>query len=325
VRAAWHERPEGGTRFALRLIAGFALRFGRGPARLALYPITAYFVLRRGTERRASRAYLERLHGRPATLWEIFRHVHCFACTILDRVFLMSERFRRFEVRMHGLEELDRARELGRGLLLFGSHLGSFDALRVASLARPEVPVRILLDVRQGAALFAVLRALNPAMAETILDARNADPALAIAIKAALDANSIVAWPVDRARPGEHMIAARFLGRPAPFPAAPWALAATLGVPVVLAFALYRGGNRYDLHFERFTEGACLPRHERSAALEGTVQRYADRLAHYAHLAPNNWFNFYDFWQTESGSGESSRPERAAADSAADDGLVRRS
>ena len=89
MKPAWRDRPEGGNRFALRLIAAFALRFGRRPARLALYPITAYFVLRRGAERRASREYLEQLRGRAVSAWEIFRHVHCFACTILDRVFLL--------------------------------------------------------------------------------------------------------------------------------------------------------------------------------------------------------------------------------------------
>jgi predicted LPLAT superfamily acyltransferase len=29
------------------------------------------------------------------------------------------------------------------------------------------------------------------------------------------------------------------------------------------------------------------------------MQRYADRLAHYARLAPFNWFNFHDVWQVD--------------------------
>jgi len=29
------------------------------------------------------------------------------------------------------------------------------------------------------------------------------------------------------------------------------------------------------------------------------IQRYADRLAHYARLAPYNWFNFYDYWEED--------------------------
>ena len=69
-----------------------------------------------------------------------------------------------------------------------------------------------------------------------------------------------------------------------------------LRVPVVLAFGLYRGGDRYDLHFERFAFELPRDRRERNAALVDVVQRFADRLAHFARLAPYNWFNLYDFW-----------------------------
>jgi predicted LPLAT superfamily acyltransferase len=68
-------------------------------------------------------------------------------------------------------------------------------------------------------------------------------------------------------------------------------------VPVVLCFGLYRGGNRYDLHFELFAHSLEIERRQREASLRDVIQRYADRLAHYARTAPYNWFNFYDFWQ----------------------------
>ena len=56
----------------------------------ALLPfITVYFLLRRGAERRDSLAYLSRILGRRASWWDAARHIHCFASTILDRVFLL--------------------------------------------------------------------------------------------------------------------------------------------------------------------------------------------------------------------------------------------
>ena len=63
----WIERPEGGAPLALRLLCGFALTFGRAPARAVLHPITLYFMLRRGPERRASREFLSRVLGRRAS------------------------------------------------------------------------------------------------------------------------------------------------------------------------------------------------------------------------------------------------------------------
>ena len=56
MSAHWKQRPEGGGRFALSLIRGIARWCGRAPARLLLLPITLYFLLVRGPERRASRA-----------------------------------------------------------------------------------------------------------------------------------------------------------------------------------------------------------------------------------------------------------------------------
>jgi predicted LPLAT superfamily acyltransferase len=37
-------------------------------------------------------------------------------------------------------------------------------------------------------------------------------------------------------------------------------------------------------------------RRARGAAVAAVVQRFADRLEHFARLAPYNWFNLYDFW-----------------------------
>jgi predicted LPLAT superfamily acyltransferase len=296
MSTAWKERGEIGNVFWLRFMIAIARGFGRRVARVLLWPAALYFFARRGPERRASRLFLSRVLGRPVSSWEVFRHVHCFACTILDRLFLFSERFKRFDIRTHGLRDLDAALDGGKGVLLIGSHLGSFDALRVLSLERPDVTVRIVLDVEHSQKLSQFLNALNPALASSIINAREAGPAAAIAIKQALDGNAIVALLADRGQPNNATQRASFLGHPAPFPLSPWLLAAAVKTPVMLAFGLYRGGNRYDLHFERFADNLTIDRSRRTQVLGEILQRFSDRLAHYARLAPYNWFNFYDFW-----------------------------
>ena len=309
----WKERPELGNPLALRMILAFAFGAGRTVARALLFPSALYFMIARSPERRASLQFLSRLHGRPARLHHTFRHVLCFSQAVLDRLYLVTERFKRFHIRCFGLDDLDRALGGGRGVLLVGGHIGSFEALRVLSLQRPEVPICILLDLEQGPAVSHTLNALNPEMAATIIDVRAAGPTVTLAIKEALDRNSIVALLADRALPGQSTQPARFLGHFAPLPIAPWLLAAALKVPVVLAFGLYRGGNRYDLHFESFSDGMTLDRNHRAEALSQILQRFADRLAHYANLAPYNWFNFYDFWHDAvRDDGGSARPDDGA-------------
>ena len=297
MSAEWKRRPEGGSLVGLWLLRTVARYGGRAVSRVLLYPITLYFMCVRGPERAASRAYLARALGRPATPADVARHIHTFASTILDRVFLLSGQLRRFRVRTSGLDELHRHIDRGRGVLLFGSHLGSFDVLRVLARERPDVTVRVVLDKGHNPAITQLLDALNPDVARSVIDAGQDGPSIVLAIKQAMDAGHLVALLVDRTREGDASISAPFLGAPAAFPIAPWLIATMLHAPVVLAFGLYRGGRDYDLSFELFSDELAADRHNRQQVLHGLVQRYAARLEHHARLAPYNWFNFYDFWQ----------------------------
>lgn len=321
MKARWQQRPEGGGRFAIWLIRAIARSGGRTVSRVLLYPITLYFLLVRGPERRASRAFLARVTGRPAGLWQVARHIHCFASTILDRVFLLSGQLRRFDVQVHGLEPLHASMDEGRGVLLFGSHHGSFEALRVLSRERPDVQLRVVMDRGQSAIVTQMLEALSPEIARTVIDARQDGVAITLAIHEATRANALVGLLVDRAKGGEPATPVDFLGQPADFPNSPFLIAAALRVPVVLSFGLYRGGRRYDLHFEPFPIDYDLPRAQRRQALVQMQQRYAQRLEHYVRLAPYNWFNFYDFWSRDASRlalPVASRPVRAAAVGVAD-------
>ncbi|WP_222566014.1 acyltransferase [Novilysobacter antarcticus] len=296
---SWVERPEGGSRLAFGLIRTIAEVVGRGPTRLLLWPITAYYVLARGPERRASRDYLSRVLGRPARWRDVFRHVHVFSATILDRVFLLGGELARFDLRVDGVEQLVEQLDHGRGVLMFGSHLGSFEVLRMLAIQRPQVQLRVVLDVGHNPALTQLLDSLNPGVAKTVIDAGQDGPSLLLAIKEATDAGALVAMLVDRIQPGQASHPASFLGGTARFPAAPWLVASVLKVPVLLGFGLYRGGNRYDLVFEMFDPCIRIERRQRQHALQAIIQRYADRLQHHVRNAPYNWFNFYDFWQPE--------------------------
>ena len=314
MSAIWKQRPEGGTRFSLWMIRTIARRGGRLVARALLYPIVLYFLALRGPERRASRQYLTRALGRRAGVFAVARHVHTFAATILDRVFLLGENLKRFDVRVQGLDPLHEALETHGGVLLFGSHLGSFEVLRVLARERPDIPVRVVLDKAHNPAMTQVLDALNPAIAATVIDAGQDGPSIVLAIQQAIAEKAIVALLVDRTQPGEPAFPVEFLGAPARLPAAPWMIAAVLHAPVVLAFGLYRGGNRYDLVFEPFSGPMRIARQDRGTVLADMARRYAARLEHHARSAPYNWFNFYDYWHTTDGASPDDQPQLRTPD-----------
>lgn len=295
----WQNQREGGNRFWLGVLVAAALRFGHGFMRRFLYLISSYYFLRRGAERRASREYLTRLFGQRASLWQVFKHIHYFSTTLLDRIYLLAHGERDFEIEVNGLEKLQHYLAQGRGLLLVGSHQGSFEVLRTLAARCPELNLRVLLDKQKTPAMTELLEALAPEVGEAVIDVSQGGAATTLAIAETCHAGGMVALLADRGRAHETLRRVDFLGQPAPFPIGPWLLASTLQVPVILCFGLYRGGRRYALSFELFMERVEIPREARHQALDNVLRRYAQRLEHYARLEPYNWFNFYDFWQQD--------------------------
>jgi len=294
---AWKERRERGAHFMLQFLLWIARHTNRSIARwMTLPPTVAYFLLTAGEARRASRQFLARAQGRPASLWQVARHLFTFASVVLDRLLMAIGGFRDLVLdEQRDAEERRVTYTSKRGCLLFVSHLGSFDALRVVGVDR--VPMKFLLDRAHGQQLTSMLGQLKPELAASIIDATQPGPVLALAVRQALDEGFRVGMMVDRPRGGEKTVRVPFLGAPAPFPVGPWALAAALQARVMLGFCLFRGGRTYSGHFELFAEKLAIPRARRGDEIEVCVRRYAERLEHYARLAPCNWFNFYDFWK----------------------------
>jgi predicted LPLAT superfamily acyltransferase len=294
---AWRAARERGSPALLHFMIWVTRRLGRAVGRALLPPIVLYFVVFSGRARAASRTWLTRALGRPATLADVFRHYHTFAATLLDRVYLLSGRWDYFDVRLHGTEALRTIVERGAGCVLLGSHLGSFEALRAAAVFDAHWPLVMLMDNANARKVARAFGALNPDLAGMIIEAGMPDSL--IRAKARLDAGALLGILGDRVRPGDRAVPCPFVGGMMRFPEAPFVIAAVLDAPVVLCFALYRGGRRYDLHFEVFRDPLELPRGGRAEALATLAREYAGRLEHYARSAPYNWFNFYDVWNAE--------------------------
>jgi predicted LPLAT superfamily acyltransferase len=295
---AWLEQQERSNLRTLRAFVWLTLVLGRRTGRLLLYPVCLYFLAFSVRARAASRQYLGKVLGRSPRLAELFRHYYTFATVALDRVFFLKGRFRGFQVSIQGEEILQRLLDAGQGCLLIGAHLGSFEALRALGRDR-AVRVSLVMYEENARRVAAVTKAIDPELAQAIIPLGKFDSMLRIADR--LQRGEWLGVLADRALDSDAQVAVAFLGQPAAFPGSPFRLAAILKRPVVLMLGLYRGGNRYELHFETLLQPEELEQID-GAALREWVQRYAMRLEHYCRLAPYNWFNFYDFWDEGKGS-----------------------
>lgn len=299
MSTAWQQRTEAGSGWLVRFIRWVALDVSMPLARAMLYPITTYFLLVRGPERRASRRYLRRVFGREPSIAEVFGHIHTFARSILDRVAFLSGR-NPGPVRIHGAEAVRQIIAQQRGLLLFGSHVGSFEAVRTVGFSHDELEVRILMDYAQNAQVTALLDALNPRASESVIDARKESTRVLLQIHETLSRGGLVGILADRPHAGEATVPVPLLGGRVELPVGPFRIAAVTQAPVVLIFGLLQADGSYDVYFEPFADRIEIRRRQREADAARWAEQYARRIEERIREAPFNWFNFYDYWQ-ESG------------------------
>jgi len=311
MAATWTAQAERSHPSVIRGFTRFALFAGRPVARLILYPIALYFVFAGGGARAASRDYLKRVLGREARLGDGFRHVHCFASVILDRLFLLNDRHDLFSLEVHGHEIVRAAMEgrgrSRRGAFVIGAHLGSFEAVRASGREERDLRVAMVMYEDNARFLNGVFAAINPRLSEVIIPLGRVDSMLRV--KRALDDGSLVGMLAARTpaedEGGSAVRRVALFGEPVSIPTGPFRMAAMLRRPVVFIVGLYRGGNRYEIHYEDLYDfsSEALPDvspDRRTAAINASIDdaidRYVARLEHYCRQAPYNWFNFYDYW-----------------------------
>lgn len=290
---AWMTTEERGTDWGIRFVLGLT-RIGRTPARMFVAFLMFWYTLSAADARRASRQWL-RATGHPAHLWGVYRHLRTFGLVTLDRLFLAQGRHDLFELVGEGSEQLQQLARQGRGALLLGGHIGSYEAMRIRS-ASTGLDVYAMAWLDNAQKFMRVISALAPQLAERIIPIDG----VASAIRAAdlIDGGAMVALLGDRVGVNGKAVSAPFLGRDAPFPTGPYLLAASIGCPVYFVQGIYLGGNRYRVRCEKMADRVVLPRGPaRAEALQEYVNDYARRLQGAATAHPLNWFNFHDFWQ----------------------------
>jgi len=295
--ASWTQTPERSNLFMLRLMIRLSLMLGRGPTRVVLHLITAYFLLFAPTIRRASTTYLQRVLDRAPRWREVYRHIFTFSATIHDRVFLLNHRFDLFDFEVHGADNLLKHTADGRGLFLIGAHLGSFEVLRALAWKESNLRIAMVMHQENAQKISDMLAAINPDAAQDIIPLGQVDSMLKL--RERLDQGYVVGMLADRTPGNETMYPVQILGGETRLPSGPFRIAAMLNRPVLFMTGLYLGGNQYAIHFDPLADFSSTPRSQREPEVNAAIHQYAALLDRYCRAAPYNWFNFFDFWQPE--------------------------
>lgn len=293
----WAEKKERSNPATLKLICWIALHTSRFFARLFLYPITFYFYLTSAQVRFSSKHYLQRIFNLTGNHWQVAKHIFYFSATILDRVYFLTDQFHRFEMTIHGLEHIKAQQASGKGCILLGAHLGSFELLRALAVHN-KMPFKILMYQDHNAMITKVFDSLNPNISSSVINL--ADSNAMLKMNECLAAGDMIGMLGDRHTESDKLVTCKLLDGEVDFPSGPITLATITNVPIIFFCGVYCGNNKYEIHIEKFSEPTQLPRSQRENYVKNTTQKYVDRIEYYVKKYPYNWFNFYDFWHDES-------------------------
>lgn len=297
---AWFEKREQVSARVLRAARRLVLWTGRRRALVLLWPVTLYFYVVSPDARRGISRFYERLFGDKPLSGRVLRHFYVFAQTILDRAYLLTQHPDAPRCEIRGFEAVSEYLARGQGCVLLGAHIGSFEAARAAALTRPELRMQVIMHTE-------ISRKLDEALAPP--DRPDAAATLGSAlgllgIKEWLDKGGLVGMMGDRALADEATQGRHFLGATAEFPMRSLRLAAALQAPVFFFAALYKtavdGSRYYEVVFDELSLAAPSG-HERSFWVQVLGERYTAALQKFCRIAPDNWFNFYDFWHAPAG------------------------
>lgn len=293
----WSDKKERSNPATLKLICWIALHTSRFFARFFLYPITLYFYLTSAQVRSASNNYLKRISGLTGNPWQVAKHIFYFSATILDRVYFLTDQFYRFEIKVNGIEHIEAQQASGKGAILLGAHLGSFELLRALAIQN-KMPFKILMYQDHNAMITKVFNSLNSDIASSVINLASENAMLEM--NESLTAGTMIGMLGDRYVENDKRLNCEILGENVEFPSGPITLATITKVPVFFFCGVYCGKNKYEIHIEKISEATQLSRSERAGYVQRTTQKYVERIEFYLKKYPYNWFNFYDFWHDKS-------------------------
>lgn len=292
----WLSVPERGTLFGILAVVWTAVTLGRPAVRVLVSLVALYYVLRDSRVRAASRGWWLAVEGSPPSFSKIYGHVRRFANVTADRLFLLTDRTRSFVMTRDGNEYLKELESSRRGAILLGAHLGSFEAMRLGGI-EDQLSINVVGNFRNARMINQLLDRMSDHNSARLIEAVPGDVGFVFDIQERLHAGEMVAILGDRVAKNQPSVTVEFFGRPARFPTGPFQLAAILKCPIYLTFGIFREPNLYELSCRPFAQRIELPRRNREAALRKYVQEYARALEEKARSAPDNWFNFYEFWE----------------------------
>ncbi len=272
--------------------------FGISTAYFFLRFVVLYFLIFSPTAVKASYYFLnKRLRFSPLKSYRyISRTFYKLGQVLIDKIAFLSGLNKNYTFDFDGEEHLREMAEKTGGVLI-GVHAGSWE-IAGHLLERLNTTVNIVMFANEHEKIANFLSEMYKDKNVKFITIGNDDYSHLFRISEALKNREIVAIHGDRFLPGSNTITKEFFKKQAKFPVGPFLIPLKYNVPVSFVMAM----NETSKHYHFYATPPKKFRAPKSPAdrnnlvnmmLEGYITNLENILLKY----PDQWFNFYDFWQ----------------------------
>lgn len=288
--AEWKGQSRGtpiGYRIFIFLIRTFGLRAAYG---LLVFVAGWFFVF---DPQKSNRVMFQYFHERIGfskfkSWWKIYTNYRLIGQILIDKVAVMSGLSDKIKFTSHGAEYFKAMLQEQRGGFLLGAHLGNWeiaghflagygDAVNIVLYDGEHQQIKEQLERATGGKQFNVIPIKN-------------DLSHVYAINEALQRNEIICMHADRFLPGNRTQTVSFLGKEAQFPTGPFQLIKSLRAPYTFVYGLKSAATHYDFYARPHRIAT------NETKVDDILKEYVADLEKMVQQAPEQWFNYYDFW-----------------------------
>lgn len=298
IRPQWEGRTHGGSLGQRGLL--FIFRHLSYPlALLLLYPILGivvfFYMLFSRTGFKSVLYYFRKIHkyGILKALYKTYINHYYFGQNLFDKFALFAGKKNAFKVSIKGQELFDEIINSPKGAIIASSHVGNFE-ISGYLLHQTRKRINGIIYSEENPVIQhyrnQILRENNVQQIPVLEDMSHI-----FLINNVLSNGEILTMPCDRLYTGNKFVKVDFMGQKADFPTGAYHLAVKFDVPVLTLFVMKESVNRYQIYLSRIDRypGNYLSADEKIKMLAGN---YVEELEKILRKYPEQWYNFYKFW-----------------------------
>lgn len=227
-----------------------------------------------------------------ASIKELYCHYYVFGQTLIDKIAMRGGLVSKYHYEFDNYSRFLEILNSGQGVVMIGAHVGCWEAgagffgnygkrINIVMVDAEHQYIKDVLEENANEEKNYNIIPLN----QNIIDAM-------LQMKVALNKGEYICFNGDRYIGKENTATADFLGSKALFPRGLFQIAVKCRVPVVFYYSMREPDCTYRFIFEE-------PLIEQKITPENLLEQYSKSLEKIVAKYPRQWFNFYDFWNTQ--------------------------